>query len=71
MTGKYSQDSDQLRRYLKRLQIQQTQDLKLLRDYERKKIPRDAVFVINKRNETRYRNDRIENLKERLRGLNK
>jgi hypothetical protein len=71
MTDTQFRNTNQLKRYLKHLQIQQTQDLKLLSSYERKKIPRDASFVINKLNETRYRNDRIANLKARLRSSDK
>jgi hypothetical protein len=71
MTDTHSRNTTQLKRYLKNLQIQQTRDLKLLSDYERKKIPRDAAFIINKLNETRYRNDRIVNLKAQLRSLDK
>lgn len=69
MDNTRSHDKDQLKRYLKRLLIQQTHDLKLLSDYERKKIPQDASFIISKRNKTRYRKDRIANLKTQLQSL--
>jgi hypothetical protein len=71
MANTRSHDKDQLKRYLKRLLIQQTHDLKLLSDYERKQIPRDASFIISKHNETRYRKDRIANLKTQLQSLDK
>ena len=71
MDNTRSHDKDQLKRYLKRLLIQQTHDLKLLSDFERKKIPGDASFIISKRNETRYRKDRIANLKTQLQSLDK
>jgi hypothetical protein len=71
MANTRSHDKDQLKRYLKRLLIQQTHDLKLLSDYERKKIPQDASFIISKRNKTRYRKDRIANLKTQLQSLDK
>jgi hypothetical protein len=71
MANTHSHDKDQLKRYLKRLLIQQTHDLKLLSDYKRKKIPQDASFIVGKRNETRYRKDRIANLKTQLQYLDK
>ena len=71
MANTRSHDKDQLKRYLKHLLIQQTHDLKLLSDYERKKIPQDASFIISKRNKTRYRKDRIANLKTQLQSLDK
>jgi hypothetical protein len=69
MTRRSSHDLAQLKRYLHRLQLQQTQDVKLLRDYERKHIPSDASFIVMKRNEIRYRDDRIASLIGRIRSL--
>ena len=71
MTKTAAHDLAQLKRYLHRLQLQQTQDVKLLGDYERKHIPRDASFIVMKRNEIRYRDDRIASLIERIRALEK
>jgi hypothetical protein len=71
MTEKRPHDIAQLKRYLHQLQRQQTQDAKLLRDYERKRIPRDASFITRKRNEIRYRDDRIASLIGHIRALEK
>ena len=66
MDNTRAHDKKQLKRYLKHLLLQQSHDLKLLSDYKRKKIPQDASFIVSKRNETRYRKDRIANLKKQL-----
>ncbi len=71
MVHTHTHDKKQLQRYLKHLRLQQSHDLKLLGDYKRKKISQDASFSISKRNETRYRKDRIANLKTRLHMLDK
>lgn len=57
---------ERLKHQLKRLTLEQTRDLTVLQAYQRKNIPEHTDFVRRARRETRFRAERIQNLKEQI-----